>query len=169
MWAYTTPTSTSGFTNVSGVYGLRCPTQIRPAARIAALTKFYSGGAALLGVPASASQLNAQWLNPVLVELQTNLGLNFDPVTAWLGKLDLIKGAHTDHTQQKWWSEALGRKKDVRAIGRCPGQGPGEATRTGNLIGDLIHECASLYNTSNRNPPRHLPSGFEVAFGKPPH
>ena len=99
-----------------GGCGLRCPTATRPAARIAALARFYSGGATAVGVPEEARTPHGHWLNPVLMELHTSLGINFDPVTAWLGKHDLIIGAHADHLQQKWWSEALGKQAMTRLL-----------------------------------------------------
>jgi len=73
-----------------GGCGIRCPLVVRPAARISALARFYSTGSLQVGVPECARRPCDKGLNPVLVELQATLGINFDPVTGWLGRHDLI-------------------------------------------------------------------------------
>jgi hypothetical protein len=99
-----------------GGCGIRCPMTIRPAARIAALASYYSEGAEAVGAPAIARQPRAEWLQAPLEELQVVVGANFDPVTAWRGRLDQITGATADHKRQKWWSEAIGRKRMERLL-----------------------------------------------------
>ena len=93
-----------------GGCGVRCPMRIRPAARIAALAAYYTEGAKAVGAPPSMCQPRAAWIQPAVTELQVKQVVNFDPVTAWQGRLELITSATKDHCQQKWWSEAIGRK-----------------------------------------------------------
>ena len=94
-----------------GGCGVRCPMRIRPAARISALASYYTEGAAAVGAPDLVAQPRAAWLQPPLIELQAKLGANFDPVTAWLGRLDFVRNADKEQRQQKWWSEAIGKKE----------------------------------------------------------
>ena len=88
-----------------------------------------------MGVPECAHRPNSNWLNAVLVELQATLGVNFDPVTAWLGRQDLITGAHADHLQQKWWSEALGRKAMQTLLDHAPPRDQARLLEQANSIG----------------------------------
>ena len=99
-----------------GGCGIRCPVRIRPAARIAALCVYYGETAKTIGAPEQVRQPRAEWLHPVLVELQATLGPNFDPVTGWLGRMDHIRLAGPEHKQQQWWSEALGVAQTVALL-----------------------------------------------------
>ena len=92
-----------------GGCGLRLPTRVRPAARIAALARFYSGGATALGLPEVAREPRPDLLSPVVTELHSLLGVNFDPVAAWMVDVRRVASPSADHLQQKWWSAALGR------------------------------------------------------------
>ena len=109
-----------------GGCGVRGASRIRPAARIAALATFYTGGAAAVGIPDWARAPRSEWLSPVLEDLRTTLGANFDPVTSWLGRIDLIGGASPDQRKQKWWSEALGKKTMIMLL---DGASPRDQTR----------------------------------------
>jgi hypothetical protein len=79
----------------------------------------YAETAKRTGAPDQVRQPRAEWLHPVLTELQATLGPNFDPVTGWLGRLDHVLLAGPEHKQQKWWSEALGRKAMERLLEHC--------------------------------------------------
>ena len=87
----------------SGGCGIKCPLQVRPAARISALCMFYSGGADAVGVPKHACQPRAQWLQAPLNDLQNILGPNFDPLPRWAGRLDLVTSSDPTHQRQNWW------------------------------------------------------------------
>ena len=93
-----------------GGCGLRCPTLIRPAARMAALVGFYNDGGDRIGVPQFAKQLNSSWVLPVITELHRKLGPNFDPLPRWQGDIQAILHADEKHMQQSWWTESLGKK-----------------------------------------------------------
>ena len=99
-----------------GGCGLRCPQQVRPAARMAALCGFYAGGADRVGVPPFASQPKAAWIQSPLVDLQSCLGPNFDPLPRWAGRLGLVASCDAPHMQQHWWSEALGRRRLIMLL-----------------------------------------------------
>ena len=84
----------------AGGCGLKCPLATRPAARLSALCAFYSEGASRIGLPAYASQIRAAWIQPVLQEMQSMLGSNFDPLPRWLGHLESICSAEGPPTRQ---------------------------------------------------------------------
>ena len=73
-----------------GGCGLRIPSRIRPAARIAALASYYSGGAARVGIPDEVRNPRATWIMPVLQELGaltlTPLRPGLAKLTAWPGR-----------------------------------------------------------------------------------
>ena len=105
---------------------MRGASRIRPAARIAALATFYSGGAAGVGIPDWARTPRSEWLSPVLHDLRTTLGANFDPVTSWIGRLDLIGQATAEQRKQKWWSDAPGKRMMITLL---DGASPRDQTR----------------------------------------
>ena len=63
-----------------------------------------------MGAPEYACEVSGEQLTPVLQELTGRLGSNFDPLTRWIGNLESVKSADSIHTQQKWWTEALGKR-----------------------------------------------------------
>ena len=90
-----------------GGCGLKIPGQVRPAARISALARFHTSGAARVGVPDTAAQVTSGIIMPVLADLETALGPNFGPLQRWKGDLAALCQADPDHLQQKWWMGAL--------------------------------------------------------------
>ena len=80
---------------------------VRPAARIAALSRFFASGATQVGVPENAAVVLSSVVMSPLLELLGLLGPNFGPLQRWLGDIQGLANADGDHQQQKWWSEAL--------------------------------------------------------------
>ena len=101
----------AGLALAAGGCGLRCALQVRPVARVSALCAFYAEGAEQVGVPVFACQPKVAWIQPVLADLQSGLGVNFDPLPRWQGRLDLIASSDPSHRRQNWWSEAFGRRR----------------------------------------------------------
>ena len=94
-----------------GGFGLRVPTRIRPAARISALTSFYTKTAEAVGIPEAARATCSAWIMPPLQDLQNQLGANFDPITSWMGQHNRLTNADPHHMRQKWWSSAIGKQQ----------------------------------------------------------
>ena len=88
--------------------GLKVPSQVRPAARVASLARFYSSGASKIGVPEVACQVISGVIMPVLDDLESLLGPNYGPLQRWKGDLAALRQVDPDHLQQKWWIGALG-------------------------------------------------------------
>jgi hypothetical protein len=93
----------------NGGCGLRVPSFHRPAARIAALASFYSGGATKVGTPAYAQQADLSILRPPIQELVSRLGPNHHQATRLSTNPATLQTAG-DISSQKWWSHELGTK-----------------------------------------------------------
>ena len=103
----------------AGGCGLRCPLQVRPAARMAALVSFLCDGAERVGIPDLARQHIWTWFHPVLTELQGRLGQH-DPLPSWCADNRRILQATAEHKRQKWWTAALGRKRMEELLDSVP-------------------------------------------------
>ena len=99
-----------------GGCGLKVPGQVRPAARISALARFYSSGASKVGVPDLAAQVTSGLVLPVLGDLENTLGPNYGPLQRWKGDLKALCQVDPDHLQQKWWSGALGAAQQTTLL-----------------------------------------------------
>ena len=93
-----------------GGCGVKGPAQMQPAARIAALAGFYSGGARRVGVPTYATSADDALIIPVLADLSSRLGPNQDPLQSWMAHPAGLETASRDHCSQHWWSGVLGAK-----------------------------------------------------------
>ena len=124
-----------GLPFASGGCGIRSPLSIRPAARIAALATYHTSGADRIGAPHYARQVSAALVTPVLQELAARLGPNFDPVARWLGSLESISKADREHTQQRWWSDALGKKAVLTLLDQLPPREQARLLEQQNSIG----------------------------------
>ena len=100
----------------AGGCGLRSPSQTRPAARISALLAYMGAGCQTIGVPQYARTIPANWITPVLENLECILGLNFDPIQRWKGRHDLLSSAEPQQWSQKWWSDAIGKATHRRLL-----------------------------------------------------
>jgi len=95
---------------------MRSPLFVRPAARMSALARFHSRGAEDINLPAAARSLLATNNLPVVQELQSLLGHNFDPLPQWVQKPERLHHADPTHRQQSWWSAALGKKAMTKLL-----------------------------------------------------
>jgi hypothetical protein len=100
----------------AGGCGLKTPTMLRPAARISALTAYLASGSERLCLPTYVQTVPSRWVSPLLSDLSTNLGVNFDPLPAWMGRHELLQTASPAMWQQKWWSDALGKAASLRLL-----------------------------------------------------
>ena len=103
----------------TGGCGLRCPMQVRTAARIAALFTFLTEGASRVGLPEFAQQRALAWLSPVLTKLGARLGKH-DTVVSWAGDHQRVLQADPECARQKWWTAALGRKRMEELVAVVP-------------------------------------------------
>ena len=103
-----------------GGCGLKVPSQVRPAARISALARFFTSGGARVGVPESARNITSSMVMPVLEDLLSILGPNYGPLQRWKGDLTAISQVDPDHLQQKWWSGALGTAQQLALLDHVP-------------------------------------------------
>ena len=97
----------------TGGCGIKGAVQLQPAARISALASFYSGGGRRVGVPAYALGVDSVGVQPVLGDLISRLGGNFNPLQAWLANPAGLGTAEGDHRNQRWWGTALGERTMV--------------------------------------------------------
>jgi hypothetical protein len=127
-----------GLPFASGGCGLRSPLSTRPAARIAALTAYHTAGAERIGAPEYARHISADLVVPVLQELSARLGPNFNPLTPWMGSLESVGRADKEHMQQKWWSEALGKKAVLNLLDSLPTRDQARLLEQQNSIGSAF-------------------------------
>ena len=99
-----------------GGCGVRSPLTVRPAARLAALVSFFAKGADQIGLPQYTRQVSATLVTPVLEEMQSLLGPNFDPLAQWIGSHASMGSASGQHLSQRWWSQALGTRAMNRLL-----------------------------------------------------
>ena len=92
----------------SGGCGIKGAAQLQPSARIAALAGFYTRGARRVGVPEYASKVDSSLVLPVLSDLASRMGTNYEPLPAWLADHQLIGTSIGDHCLQRWWASAMG-------------------------------------------------------------
>ena len=104
----------------AGGCGLRRPTIIRPAARIAALATIYAKGAASVGPPLYAQALDLDWVAAPLQDLRSLLGPNADPLAEWLQNPATIKYATGDSLKHKWWSDTIGKSAANQLLDTVP-------------------------------------------------
>ena len=76
------------------------PGDTKPAARLAALSTFYSKSSLDVGLPDYARQVVARWALPPISEAVGRLGPNFDPLVVWQGNISLLQSAEPEHTRQ---------------------------------------------------------------------
>ena len=93
----------------AGGCGLRCPSVQKPAARLAALATFYTGGVKDIGLPEYCHQILPRWATRLVQDATDRLGPNFDPLTTWAGAVSAMAQAEPEHTQQKWWSDRMAK------------------------------------------------------------
>ena len=84
-----------------GGCGLKGPDLVQPAARIAALTSFYASGGLRVGAPAYCLTVDTSLVEPVLADLQSRLGPNFDPLAAWAKNPERLLTANGDQQSQQ--------------------------------------------------------------------
>ena len=90
-----------------GGCGIRTPSRIWPATRLAAVATFLSKGAQLCGVPAQALHAYPADVPAVIRQAMQHLGQHFHPLDRWQAQGVLMKSADQDHQSQKWWHEQL--------------------------------------------------------------
>jgi hypothetical protein len=79
--------------------------------------------------------VSAALVTPVLQELAGRLGPNFDPVARWLGCVESIAKADKEHMQQKWWSEALGKRAVLNLLDQLPPREQSRLLEQQNTVG----------------------------------
>ena len=104
----------------AGGCGLRLPSRVRPAARIAALANFYARGAQMVGLPTELHTVDAEWAQAPLQDLTAALGQNLDPLARWAADPGTMCHASGDSLRQKWWSEMLGKAALNRLLDSVP-------------------------------------------------
>ena len=77
----------------TGGCGLKSPRLVKPAARIAALLAFLGGGCDKVAVPLYARNLSSAAITPVLEDLISLLGPQFESLESWQGRHDLLATA----------------------------------------------------------------------------
>lgn len=117
-----------------GGCGLRCPTVMKPAARLAALATFYSRGAQDVGLPTYCRHVVARWVLPPVQEAMGLIGPNFDPLTEWSGNVSAIATAQGAHLIQKWWSENIGKAKLTRLLDSVSPRDQARLLEQGNSV-----------------------------------
>ena len=100
----------------AGGCGLRCPEVQKPAARLAALSTFYTRSAQEIGLPEYGRQVLARWVLPPVGDALGRLGPNCDPLTSWQGNVHMLQNAEPTHTQQKWWADLLEKAATQRLL-----------------------------------------------------
>ena len=85
----------------AGGCGLRLPSRIRPAARIAALATFYARGASMVGLPEELRAVDVDWAQPPLQDLTAALGQNLDTLSRWASDPGSMRHASGDVLRQK--------------------------------------------------------------------
>ena len=118
-----------------GGCGLKVPSQTRPAARMSALARFYLDGGRRVGVPELALQVTGSVVMPVIADLLTKLGPNFDPLRRWQGDLRGLEKADADHTQQKWWSAALASAQTLSLLDQASARDQARLLEQQNGVG----------------------------------
>ena len=93
----------------AGGCGIRSPTSCRAAARMSALLAYLGSGCHTVGVPEYAHSIPSSWVSPLLVDLETSLGPNFDPLPRWKGRHELLSTAEPQKWAQKFWGDAIGK------------------------------------------------------------
>ena len=119
----------------AGGCGVRAPLQTRPAARISGILGYLTGGAAAIGAPDFCSTLPAASVLPVLEDLASKLTPNFDPLALWMDKVELLSSATTEHSRQKFWSEALGKSRVLGLLDQLPTRDQARLLEQTNSIG----------------------------------
>jgi hypothetical protein len=105
----------------SGGCGIRSPTTVRPAARIAAMAGFYQVGAARLGLPGELQKVDLSLLSEPIKDLQARLSPNFSPLDEWVRDPNRIATAERLYSRQKWWSDSLGKQAMLTLVNHsCP-------------------------------------------------
>lgn len=89
----------------------------------------------MVGAPDMVKTINAAWIAPVVSELTSMLGENFDPLTSWAGKPELIASASPQQSRQKWWSEAIGRKAMAALLDAVPPRDQARLLEQANGVG----------------------------------
>ena len=102
-------TAQAGLPISVGGCGLRCPEVQKPAARLAALSTFYTRSAQDIGLPEYGRQVIARWVLPPIADAVGRVGPNCDPLVSWQGNVQLLQNAEPSHTQQKWWADLLSK------------------------------------------------------------
>ena len=90
-----------------GGCGIRTPTRIWPAARLASVAVFLSKGASICGIPPQALQSIPTDIPAVIRQAMMHLGQHFHPLDRWNSQGVLMKSADADHLSQRWWHEQL--------------------------------------------------------------
>jgi hypothetical protein len=104
----------------NGGCGIKNPTFTQPAARIAALAAFHTGGAKRVGVPQYHTDTPPAGLQPVLGDLQSRLGANHDTTALLLRNSSALQTLAGEKTSQQWWSRELGKQAMTDLIDHVP-------------------------------------------------
>ena len=118
-----------------GGCGVRAPLQTRPAARVSGILGYLTGGGAAVGAPDFCSSLPASAIVPVLEDLASKLTTNFDPLALWMGKVELLSSATSEHCRQKFWSEALGKSRVLGLLDQFSARDQARLLEQTNSIG----------------------------------
>ena len=102
--------------------GIKDPTVILPAARVAASLTFVERAEGL-GLPPAACRRPSDFHHRA-VELQGTLGEQFGPLEQWTAGTVPKASVTEDHLSQKWWTQKIhqARAKKVGTRAATPGQ-----------------------------------------------
>ena len=118
----------------AGGCGLRCPTTQKPAARLSALATFYTRGAKDIGLPEYCHPVSPKWATQPVLDAASRLGPNFDPLTAWAGQISGLANAEHNHTQQRWWSERIGKVAATKLLDSVSPRGQARLLEQANSV-----------------------------------
>ena len=104
----------------SGGLGIKDPHHERPHARMAALSTFELFARDRAGVPEDVFTAPSPDLLPVVVSLQSTLGVNHEPLKGWASTPSSHASATHEHASQRWWAEQVAKERGAALHGRVP-------------------------------------------------
>jgi hypothetical protein len=150
-----------------GGCGIKQPSTIQPAARISALSTFYTVGAKKVGVPEAISKVDSDLTTPVLHDLLEELGQNCDPLPAWTQDPDKMSSATPQYHSQKWWANMLGQAATIRLIDMSDNRNQARILEQINGIGHHWMLAVPNSNTHTAISPEEYSVGMKFWLGMP--
>jgi hypothetical protein len=150
-----------------GGCGIKNPEANQPAARVSALSTFYTDGARSVGAPLQTQIVIEEWVTPVVRDLIDELGPNFDPLPKWQAEPKKITMATKEQRSQKWWGQALGKSTTNRLLDVIPPRDQARLLEQSNGIGHHWMMAPPCDNTHTVIPPDEYVLGMKWWLGLP--